>query len=186
MLPFVAFVTRILSILTVIADLAVIFIVAVILFKKYSPSPFFDKAFHFLSSNALRLGFVTVLGSVLGSLFYSEIAGFPPCSLCWLQRIFMYPQIIFFGVLFFKKTKVLNYIILIFSIIGGIVALYNSYLQFGGSPFIPCNAVISSVSCSQRFFLEFGYITIPTMSLTAFLLITVLIIGNISNSKKNL
>ena len=27
----------------------------------------------------------------LGSLFFSEIMELPPCSLCWVQRIFMFP-----------------------------------------------------------------------------------------------
>ncbi len=32
-----------------------------------------------------------VSGATLGSLFLSEIVESPPCSLCWYQRVFMYP-----------------------------------------------------------------------------------------------
>jgi len=57
--------------------------------------------------------------------------------------------------------------------VGGMISLYHSYIQFGGSPLIPCSATGISVACTQRYFLEFGYVTIPTMALTGFAMILV-------------
>ena len=46
---------------------------------------------HLLQQYGAYLAFVTALTAMLGSLYYSEMAGFVPCTLCWYQRIFMYP-----------------------------------------------------------------------------------------------
>jgi disulfide bond formation protein DsbB len=108
---------------------------------------------------------------MVGSLFYSDSAGFIPCSLCWWQRIFLYPQafILLFAMIK-KRDDVAPYSIFL-SAIGGLISLYHVFLQFGGSPFVPCSA--GGASCSQRYFLEFGYVTLPTMALTGFLMILV-------------
>ena len=39
----------------------------------------------------LWLAFLVSAIATAGSLFFSEIANFIPCELCWYQRIFMYP-----------------------------------------------------------------------------------------------
>ncbi|HEY6029616.1 MAG TPA: disulfide bond formation protein B, partial [Gaiellaceae bacterium] len=39
----------------------------------------------------LWAAFVVAAVATGGSLFFSEIAHFPPCELCWFQRICMYP-----------------------------------------------------------------------------------------------
>ncbi len=46
----------------------------------------------------LWLAFAVALTATAGSLYFSEVAGFPPCALCWYQRIAMYPQVIILGV----------------------------------------------------------------------------------------
>ena len=77
---------------------------------------------------------LTVGGSAL-TLFYSEILGFAPCGLCWLQRVFLYPQVVLLGLALYKKDKnIVDYSIAL-SVAGGIVALYQHYLQMGGELF---------------------------------------------------
>ncbi|HWH31815.1 MAG TPA: disulfide bond formation protein B [Egibacteraceae bacterium] len=44
-----------------------------------------------LRAPAMALVAAIALVATGGSLYYSEIAGFPPCRLCWLQRGAMYP-----------------------------------------------------------------------------------------------
>ena len=60
------------------------------------------------------------------------------------------------------------------SIIGAVIAAYHYLLQLNIAPSLPCSAVGYSVSCSQVFVMNFGYITIPLMSLTVFSLIAML------------
>lgn len=110
--------------------------------------------------------------ATLGSLFLSEVAHFTPCLMCWYQRIFMYPQVVILLVALVSKfTKEVKSYCIALSSIGFVIALYHYYLQLFGDPSTPCSSVGVSVSCSQTQFTHFGYITIPFMAATAFLLI---------------
>ena len=77
------------------------------------------------------LAFGTALTAMLGSLYYSEVAGFVPCTLCWYQRILMYPLslIVLVGIL--KQDGNLPDYVLPFSIIGMGVSAYHYLIQVG-------------------------------------------------------
>jgi disulfide bond formation protein DsbB len=117
---------------------------------------------------AVPFAFTVALISTLGSLYFSEIANFVPCELCWFQRIFMYPQVILFGIALFKKDKGVFSYALPLSIIGACIAGYNYWLQMSGSVSTTCSA---GVSCATAPFFSYGFITIAYMALTGFLLI---------------
>lgn len=120
------------------------------------------------------LAFLVALVSMSGSLFYSDVAKYTPCLLCWWQRIFMYPQTLLIAMGIVKNDKnVADYSIGL-SFVGGIIALYHYYIQLGGRSFFTCEQVGFSVACSQRFSLEFGYVSIPMMALSAFIAIIIL------------
>ena len=44
-----------------------------------------------LGDAAVWLAFLVAATCMLGSLYFSEVADFVPCRLCWFQRIAMYP-----------------------------------------------------------------------------------------------
>jgi disulfide bond formation protein DsbB len=127
------------------------------------------------------LAFVLTLAAISGSLFYSEIAGYTPCKLCWFQRIFMYPQAIILALAIWRHDRAVAWYTLWLSVPGGLLAGYHYLLQIGVAPAIPCSAVGVSVVCSQRFVMQFGYVTIPMMALTAFALIALLSFLTIRN-----
>jgi len=130
----------------------------------------------FLKKWGLFLAFLIALAAVSGSLFYSEIAGFAPCDLCWFQRIFMYPQVIILGIAIWKKDLGAIKYSLPLAIGGLIVALYHNYITYSGSAISVCSrSTFIGVSCLQRYVFEFGYITIPLMSLSAFALIALIL-----------
>ncbi len=122
----------------------------------------------------LLFAFIVATGASLFTLVYSEVFGFIPCGLCWLQRITLFPQVIVLGVELFYKDKTAPRYGIALSTIGLIVSLYHHYIQMGGSEFIKCPAVGAGVSCSQRFFFEFGFITFPLMSSATFLFLIAL------------
>jgi disulfide bond formation protein DsbB len=108
------------------------------------------------------------------SLLYSEVLGELPCDLCWYQRIFLYPQVIILAIAKWKKDKsVLNYSLAL-SVVGALIALYHYYIQWGGIALIPCSGDALASPCAQKTILEFGYITIPFMSLVSFSMMIVL------------
>ena len=129
----------------------------------------------FLGRWGLWLGFLFTFGGTLLTLYYSEVLGFLPCGWCWVQRVFLWPQVLLFAVALVRKDRrVADYSIL-FSIFGGAAALYQHYLQMGGHSILPCPAS-GAGDCGQRFLFEFGYITFPLMAATLFAFLIVLML----------
>lgn len=111
--------------------------------------------------------FFQALVATLGSLYFSEVMKFPPCVLCWYQRICMYPLVIIAGVGIFTKDKhFINYVLPLAGI-GWTIAFYHNLLYYKILPesIKPC---VVGVSCTTKFFAWFGFITIPLLSFVAF------------------
>ena len=168
MTSFIESITNFACYLTVIADIvaAVLFVILITPLKHRGGG---RKIAEFIGENNILLAFYLTLIATIGSLFFSEIAQFQPCLLCWWQRIFLFPQlIILFVALISKKEDVRKYCLTL-STIGALISAYQTQLQFGGTSVINCD--VSGVSCEHVYFLQYGYVTIPTMALTAFVLI---------------
>ena len=119
---------------------------------------------------------VVVIASILGSLVFSETYAYEPCKLCWIQRIFHYPQLILFAVaLKYKDTRVWSYSIWLTGL-GIIVGLYQVVLQFFPSfaPTTVCSIVPAASGCGDILVQAFGYISIPVMSVTLYTSLIVL------------
>jgi disulfide bond formation protein DsbB len=166
--------TQIFSILTLLVELSSV-VLLVSFFLKNSVT---KKVLRFFTRHALFIAFLVALVSTLGSLFYSEIAHFTPCKLCWYQRILMYPQAIILGIAYSKKDSHISSYSIVLSTLGVCIALYHYLLQIGAvREILPCTTVGYSVSCAEKFVMTYGYITIPMMSLSAFLCILFLMIA---------
>ncbi|HUC01857.1 MAG TPA: disulfide bond formation protein B [Candidatus Paceibacterota bacterium] len=178
MTPFVQAVTNVLSVGTVACDILVVLLFVIIL-TPLDEGGWGKKVTAFFGRHAVILSFLVAAGSVAGSLFYSEYAHFAPCELCWIQRGLLYTEaVILFLALFARKEEHVRKFhawtqraCITLSAIGFPVAAYHVYLQLGGGAIVPCSAI--GPSCQYVYFLQFGYVTIPTMSLTAFALILV-------------
>jgi disulfide bond formation protein DsbB len=149
-----------------------LFLVSNICFAFFLALFFFDKKVRlftnsFVNKNILFILFAFVISAVIGSLAYSEIAGFPPCELCWIQRIFMYPQAILVGLaMWWHDKKIVDYLLTL-SILGAVVAFYHSLVHWGfGAGLLACTA--GGGECAKVYVLEYGYITIPFMSFSTF------------------
>lgn len=112
--------------------------------------------------------FALSLAGAIMTLVYSDVLGFEPCSLCWWQRIFLYPQVFILGIAWWKEKyrEAAIDISLLFSILGAAVALYHHVLQMMPAGTLPCPA--TGPSCAQITFIEFGYVTFPMMALALF------------------
>lgn len=127
----------------------------------------------FFKENLIQFSLLIATVSTLGSLYFGEIVKFPPCSLCWYQRIFMYPIVFVIAVGLWKKDKNIAYFVLPFSVIGLIISIYHNLLYYGiiSERFEPCTI---GVSCTAKQLDLFGFVSIPLLSLIAFLTITML------------
>lgn len=176
-------VTTFLSILTLVGDIFIGITLLLFIFKRFSKGldKLFENLMSFVRKNAMWMMFVVATTATLGSLFYSEIAKYDPCKLCWIQRIFMYPQSIILLIAMLRKDKDIKVYMLPLSVIGLLFAGYHYLLQI--NPNLPSTCGITGVgaSCASSPFFHFGYITIPMMAFTAFGL---LIIGYLSLRKK--
>jgi disulfide bond formation protein DsbB len=121
----------------------------------------------------LYAAWVQALIATLGSLFFSEVMGFVPCTLCWYQRILMYPLVVVLTVGILLRDSKLRYYTLPLSILGLGIAVYHNLLHYGLIPEETFGTCSAGVSCTVRWFEWFGFISIPQLSLMAFLVITI-------------
>ncbi|MDD5357497.1 MAG: disulfide bond formation protein B [Candidatus Pacebacteria bacterium] len=165
-MTFSDFLTFVFSVLTIVG-IALVIVLLIFLFAKKTRG---TKMFAHLDRYAHHHVFGVVFLAVFGSLLYSNVIGFDPCTLCWIQRIFMYPMLVLLIIAFVRdETKLMRPYLLWLSGLGGAVAIYQYLLQFGIVPSVVCSA--TAVSCAKLYVLGFGFVTIPLMSLTVFALI---------------
>jgi disulfide bond formation protein DsbB len=120
--------------------------------------------------NLLLFMWVVSLTATMGSLYFSEIRGYEPCELCWIQRIFMYPLVIILGIAYIQRNARIAVTTATLSIIGGAISLYHYSLQ--KVDFLSENAPsCGRVSCTGEYINLLGFITIPFLALIAFILI---------------
>lgn len=124
---------------------------------------------------SLYLAWLVSLAATGGSLYFSEVQGFIPCDLCWYQRIFMYPQAILLGIACYRgDRRIISYLLPV-NIIGLLISLYHNveiwFPKLG--EVVPCR---SGIPCNFDYLNWLGFITIPLMALTAFILITILLL----------
>lgn len=112
------------------------------------------------------LFFLTFFSSI-ASLIYSEIIKFPPCELCWFQRIFMYSQAPLLYVAILRNEAVLSPYLKVLNGLGAAFALYHYIIQLFPHSFL-ANCTASGISCTQNYAFHFGYISIPFMALSVF------------------
>jgi disulfide bond formation protein DsbB len=130
---------------------------------------------NFLKNNSLYLAWAMALIAMLGSLYFSEIAQFPPCVLCWYQRIAMYPLVFILGFAIYKKSRDIILPAFILAPIGWLIAAYHNLLYYEILPeaAAPC---VAGISCTTRFIEWFGFLTIPLLSLLGFTAVIILLI----------
>jgi disulfide bond formation protein DsbB len=125
-------------------------------------------------------GFALV--ATAGSLFFSEVSDFIPCRLCWFQRIGMYPLAAILLIAAIRRDyRGAALYGLPLAIFGTIVASYHIYIE--NHPEAETAACKIGAPCATKWIDKLGYITIPTLALTAFLAIIVLLSMALSRSR---
>ena len=121
--------------------------------------------------------------STLGALFFGEVMQLPPCTLCWYQRIFMFPLALILPLgLFPLDRKVVRYGLAL-ALPGTLVAVFHLLLVAGVIPesIKPCT---QGVPCSETVIEWFGFLTIPLLSAVAFASIVALLVAAHSRSSQ--
>lgn len=120
---------------------------------------------------ALPLATLIAFGATAGSLFFSEVADYTPCVLCWYQRIAMYPLVIVCGVAALRRDAHVLKTVLPITVIGASISIWHIMIEqrpaLGGM----CDP---QAPCALKWINEFGFLTLPTMALIAFVAISLL------------
>lgn len=125
---------------------------------------------HFVEKYILWIGLAITGASLVGSLIYSNVIGYPACLFCWFARIFLYGGFVLYLTALIRKDRSILPYTFIFSIIGIFISGYHYLaIDLAHVEAIACGA--GSVSCATRYVYEFGFVTIPFMALSAFVIL---------------
>ncbi|WP_332689466.1 disulfide oxidoreductase [Halalkalibacter lacteus] len=120
--------------------------------------------------NITIFAWLTSLIATFGSLYFSQIRLYEPCTLCWYQRIVMYPLVVILVIGMIKKDANVALYSAVFSFIGICLSIYHYAIQklaFFSQAVPACGRV----PCTGQYINWFGFVTIPFLALTAFVII---------------
>lgn len=127
-----------------------------------------------ISSAGVWLAFLVAATATLGSLYFSEVAGFVPCRLCWFQRIAMYPLAAILLVGGIRRDPGVRWYVTPIAVIGAGIAAYHTLIEW--RPALDTGSCdLSGPSCTAVWFREFGFISLATMALVGFITILALL-----------
>lgn len=116
---------------------------------------------------SLLAAFAVALSATLGALFIGEVLGQMPCTLCWYQRIAMFPLVPILGLSIWRADGSARLYSLPFALAGLALAFWHAGLYAGllPAPIVPCTE--NGPSCTGEAQMILG-LPIPYLSLIAF------------------
>ncbi len=109
----------------------------------------------------LPLALVIAAVSTAGSLYYSEVAGYPPCEMCWYQRICMYALVPVLAVALIRRDGRGGWYALPLALAGLGLSVYHYQLQLFPGQGSTCDA---SAPCTYQWVDSLGFVSIPFMA----------------------
>ena len=169
-------ITLFLALLAIVAQLSIAVALVLWIGGRFSPAIARVARATAESVAPYALLFATAVATVAltGSLYFSEGAHFLPCKLCWYQRIAMYPLAPILAVAAWRRDRQVWWYALPVTLIGAAISTYHVLLE--RFPSLETGACDPTNPCSLIWVERFGYLTIPTMALSGFLLIAVLVL----------
>ena len=127
-----------------------------------------------ISDSAVWLAWLVALGATVGSLYFSEVANFNPCRLCWFQRIAMYPLAVILLVGGLRKDHGVRWYAVPLAAIGAAISGWHSLIEW--RPALDSGECeFQGPSCTFVWFREFG-LSLANMALIGFLTILILLL----------
>ena len=126
-----------------------------------------------LGRSALPMAFGVAAITMGGSLYFSEVAHFIPCSLCWLQRTVAYPVAVVLGIAALRRDRAVGVYVIPLVLVGAAISTYHWLLE--RYPTLETNFCGINATCSVPWFTKFGFITLAYMAFSSFTLIAALL-----------
>src|SRR3954451_15103554 len=154
---------------------AIVIVVAIVAIWSPRARRLLAEARDSLLGGEVWLAWAFALLATLGSLFFSEVSQFIPCRLCWFQRIGMYPLVAILLIAALRRDTLGAALYgLPLAVFGSIVSIYHIYIEHhADAETAGCKI---GAHCSTKWIDKAGYITIPTLALTAFAAILTLLL----------
>jgi disulfide bond formation protein DsbB len=132
-----------------------------------------------LPASCRHIALLAAMIATCGSLFFSEVMLWPPCQLCWYQRVLMYPLTLILTVGILRRDRWLHWYVLPLSLSGMGVSTYHYLEVMKVIAPAPCGG---GVPCSVDYLTPIltgplGFIKIPFLALVAFTIISIMM-GN--------
>jgi hypothetical protein len=137
-------------------------------------SALLDELFGVVDDAALWIAFLVAAGATLGSLYFSEVANYVPCRLCWYQRIAMYPLTVILLVAAIRRDRGVRWYAIPVAGVGACVSIYHYLVEW--HPQLEGDACDPTYPCSLVWFREFGFVTLALMALCGFVAIIALLL----------
>lgn len=119
----------------------------------------------------LWLGGAMAVVAMAGSLYYSQIAHFPPCEYCWYQRIAMYPIGFLSALALWRRDLGLMWYFRLQATVGAAIGAYHYLTQI--LEFLDGGSCSATAPCTLKYVNQFGFVSIPFMAACCFVLIAV-------------
>src|SRR3984893_12223308 len=164
------------AVLALVADALVLLIVIAFVISRTSPAARegWARLRDGITPFALQVAWIVAVLATFGSLYLQFGEQLNPCEFCWFQRICMYPLSLLLGIAAFRgDIQVAKRYFMGLAVVGAGLAVYHYQLErVPGEPTVcgtavPCNVAVINV---------FGFISVPFLSMAAFLLITALLL----------
>lgn len=126
-----------------------------------------------VANAALWLAFAVAAVATAGSLYFSEVANYVPCRLCWFQRIAMYPLAVVLLVAAIRNDRAVRWYVAPLAVIGAAISSYHYLLEW--KPELEGDACGIGPACAVPWFRELGFVTLAFMAFCGFFAILVLI-----------
>jgi disulfide bond formation protein DsbB len=139
---------------------------------RFGRAPWADGVLADLGGAALWLAALVAVVCTLGSLYFSEIAHYTPCDLCWFQRICMYPLSVILVVAAWRRDGRIWPYVVVQAAVGTVIATYHTQLQAFPTQHSFCP---TTVPCTIRYVWEFGFVSLPFMALSGFVFILLML-----------
>lgn len=131
----------------------------------------------------LGLAWVVALVATAGSLYFSEVADYIPCELCWFQRIGMYPLVLVLFIAMLRNDRRIWPYALALSLAGLVVSIYHYQLEWFPEQSTICSTT-ASVPCTVVWFRHWELGTIPFLAGSAFVIIATLLLLAARNERR--
>jgi disulfide bond formation protein DsbB len=170
------------AMLALAANVAVIIYLAVLIGSRWSSraADLRNQLNESIRGYEMTFGAVAAGTATLGSLYLSEVAHLIPCTLCWYQRIAMYPLAVILTIAAIRRDAGVRIYAFVLAGIGTVIAGYHYIIQW--FPNLEGTSCTTSVPCTGVWFRVFGFVSIPYMALSTFALVLVLMVAHRSNA----